>query len=90
MHPDAEFRCNYRHHSSERRPRILSAGAGDLESDAGASTSKTVTIYTAYSRLSGKTFLWPVGIVGQPGQNKRTENWYRTAHEAAEEAMHSL
>jgi hypothetical protein len=49
-----------------------------------------VTIYTTYSRLSGKTFLWPVGIVGQPGQNKRTENWYRTAHEAAEEAMRQL
>lgn len=51
---------------------------------------KSVTIYTAYSRLSGKTFLWPVGIVGAPGQNKRTDNWYRTAHEAAEEAMRQL
>jgi hypothetical protein len=51
---------------------------------------KTVTIYTVYSRLSGKTFLWPVDLVGQRGQNKRTENWYRTAHEAAEEAMRQL
>jgi hypothetical protein len=51
---------------------------------------KTVTIYTTYSRLSAKTFLWPVGIVGYPGQNKRTENWYRTAHEAAEAAMRQL
>lgn len=51
---------------------------------------KTVTIYTVYSRLSGKTFLWPVGIVGAPGQNKRTDNWYRTANEAAEEAMRQL
>jgi len=51
---------------------------------------KTVTIYTCYSRLSGKTFLWPVGMCGVPGQNKRTENWYRTAHEAAQEAMRQL
>jgi len=51
---------------------------------------KTVTLYTTYSRLSAKTFLWPIGIVGQPGQNKRTENWYRTGHEAAEAAMDQL
>jgi hypothetical protein len=89
VHPDPDFRCDYgtillkddRVHYL-LAPRVSTAMRGHRH-------LKTVTLYTTYSRLSGKTFLWPVGIVGQ-GQNKKTENWYRTAHEAAHEAMRQL
>jgi hypothetical protein len=90
VHPDPEFRGNFGTIllRDDREFYLLTPAMS--QQMRGHRHLKTVTIYTAYSRLSGKTFLWPIDLVGQPGQNKRTENWYRTAHEAAEEAMRQL
>jgi hypothetical protein len=89
VHPDPEFRGDFGAIllRDDREFYLLTPAMS--EQMRGHRHLKTVTIYTTYSRLSGKTFLWPVDMI-TTGQNKRTENWYRTAHEAAQEAMRQL
>ena len=71
VHPDPDFRCDYGTIFLRDDREFYLLAPAISKAMRGHRHLKTVTIYTTYSRLSGKTFLWPVGIVGQPGQNKQ-------------------